>query len=134
MQATCKVLAQLGALSWVGVTNSSVTDQSGRSAIEEVLIQAIYFSFPQILRRRSQSLYPLVSYLWLLCPTVSQTSFPRISIYLDITMRFSIVATIATLSATVLGQGNLANIPTCAVCTAPSLRGTRTEPYIAIMF
>jgi hypothetical protein len=32
-------------------------------------------------------------------------------------MRFSIAAAIATLSATVLAQGNLANIPTCAVCT-----------------
>jgi hypothetical protein len=36
-------------------------------------------------------------------------------------MRFSIAAAIATLSATVLAQGNLADIPTCAVCTAATL-------------
>lgn len=41
-------------------------------------------------------------------------------------MRFSILATIATLSATALGQ--LTQIPTCAVRTAPSSEQTATEP------
>jgi hypothetical protein len=113
------LLAQLGALSWVGVTNSlqggQITQISHRGGVD-----------PNYLLQLSPKLAasPLVALSTNSLQTnpafYGRPSCFRPLAFINFIMRFSIVAAIATFSATVVGQGNLANIPTCAVCTALS--------------